>query len=194
MYDELYDTWRLEIENDKLISLSPDFYVRLAEYMNNIKKENMLLETKKGIKANLLAKEMANARRMTGELVSTRYRKAAKLVVAGQEMPLKNLAPEEQVLFRALGSSGNAFVRFKEGLLEGQLEKTCPESPVQSVAEASRIIHHRIVLRFLKPVPSIIGADMKSYGPFLVEDVASLPSENARILVKQGLAKAVEIK
>jgi len=35
---------------------------------------------------------------------------------------------------------------------------------------------------------------MKSYGPFLVEDVASVPLENARILIKQGLAKAVEIQ
>ena len=33
---------------------------------------------------------------------------------------------------------------------------------------------------------------MKTYGPFIVEDVASLPVENARILVKQGLAVLVE--
>ncbi len=38
-----------------------------------------------------------------------------------------------------------------------------------------------------------MGADMKSYGPFLVEDVASLPVENAKILVKQGLAVQVEV-
>ena len=34
---------------------------------------------------------------------------------------------------------------------------------------------------------------MKSYGPFVVEDVASLPVENAKILVKQGLAVPVEV-
>ena len=38
-----------------------------------------------------------------------------------------------------------------------------------------------------------MGADMKSYGPFKVEDVASLPVENAKMLVKQGLAVQVEV-
>jgi DNA replication factor GINS len=50
------------------------------------------------------------------------------------------------------------------------------------------------VLRFLREVPAIIGADMKSYGPFKPEDVASVPAENAKILIKQGLAAEVEAK
>jgi DNA replication factor GINS len=49
-----------------------------------------------------------------------------------------------------------------------------------------------VVLRFLKDVPALIGSDMKTYGPFEAEDVATLPSENAKILVKQGLAEKVE--
>ncbi len=52
----------------------------------------------------------------------------------------------------------------------------------------------RVTLRFLKPVPAIVGIDMKSYGPFQVEDVASVPSENARVLVKQGYARPVEVE
>jgi DNA replication factor GINS len=48
-------------------------------------------------------------------------------------------------------------------------------------------------VRFLKPIPAIIGGDMKTYGPFAAEDVASVPAENARILVKQGLAVVVEV-
>jgi hypothetical protein len=38
----------------------------------------------------------------------------------------------------------------------------------------------------------IMDADMKSYGSFQAEDVASLPELNARILVKQGLAVQVD--
>jgi DNA replication initiation complex subunit (GINS family) len=34
---------------------------------------------------------------------------------------------------------------------------------------------------------------MKAYGPFKAEDVASLPIENARILIKQGLAEKVNV-
>jgi DNA replication initiation complex subunit (GINS family) len=48
-------------------------------------------------------------------------------------------------------------------------------------------------LRFVKAVPAVVGVDMKTYGPFMVEDVASVPVENAKILVKQGLAEKVEL-
>jgi DNA replication initiation complex subunit (GINS family) len=50
----------------------------------------------------------------------------------------------------------------------------------------------RLTLRFLKDVPAIIGADMKTYGPFKTEDVGALPAENTRILIKQGLAEKVK--
>jgi DNA replication initiation complex subunit (GINS family) len=33
---------------------------------------------------------------------------------------------------------------------------------------------------------------MKTYGPFAAEDVASMPVENARILVKQGMAAMID--
>jgi len=193
MYDELYVAWRLEIENNALTGLPVDFYVRLADYLRNVKEANSMLDTAKGVKANLQAEEMANATRMAQELVSTRYRKLVKMVVARQKVPLDCLASEENVLYSGVGSSGEAFRRFKEGLLGGQLVTIQTDQSIVSAAEAN-VVHSRVTLRFLKPVPSIVGADMKSYGPFLVEDVASVPSENARILVKQGLAKEVELQ
>jgi DNA replication initiation complex subunit (GINS family) len=33
---------------------------------------------------------------------------------------------------------------------------------------------------------------MKTYGPFEAEDVSSVPTENAKIFVRQGLAEKVE--
>jgi DNA replication initiation complex subunit (GINS family) len=47
-------------------------------------------------------------------------------------------------------------------------------------------------LLFSKRVPSVIGSDMKTYGPFEIEDLASLPIENARIMINQGSADKVE--
>jgi DNA replication factor GINS len=47
----------------------------------------------------------------------------------------------------------------------------------------------RILVRFLQAIPAIIGPDMKAYGPFKEEDVASLPAENAEILITRGVAK-----
>ena len=83
-------------------------------------------------------------------------------------------------------SFAESYQKFAEKLLRGQLSSQFSKVGVKKTRK-------RDALRFLKAVPGVIGADMKTYGPFMVEDVASVPVENARILVKQGLAEVVEI-
>jgi DNA replication factor GINS len=51
-----------------------------------------------------------------------------------------------------------------------------------------------MLVRFLKDVPAIIGADMKAYGPFKTEDIGTVPTENAVVLLKQGIAARVELE
>ncbi len=46
-----------------------------------------------------------------------------------------------------------------------------------------------VEVRFLKDVPAIVGADMKTYGPFKKGTLAALPKENAEILIKMGAAE-----
>jgi DNA replication factor GINS len=41
------------------------------------------------------------------------------------------------------------------------------------------------VVRFLQPMSAIVGVDLGRYGPFEKEDVAVLPVENAKSLIKQ---------
>jgi len=46
-----------------------------------------------------------------------------------------------------------------------------------------------IEVRFLKDTAAIVGTDFKTYGPFKKDDVAALPSENAKIFIKMGIAE-----
>jgi len=41
------------------------------------------------------------------------------------------------------------------------------------------------LIRFLKNVPQIIGADLKKYGPFLIDDIAILPKKEVETLLKR---------
>jgi DNA replication factor GINS len=192
MYDELYAAWRLEIENNELGSLPADFYTKLATYMQNLKEENQSQE-ENTTRTTLLQREQANATRMAKELIALRYRKMLKFLTAKKSVPTDNLATEEQKLYSGVSPAAGAFEKFVENLLEGHLTQIAVEVPaVPVVAEAQPAAHKRVLVRFLKPVPSIMGSDMQSYGPFLVEDVSSVPLENAKILVKQGLARLVE--
>jgi DNA replication initiation complex subunit (GINS family) len=181
MYDELYAAWRFEMENTALGSLPPDFYARAADYLRRIKEENRMLD-KKTVKAGLLEHELERVKCMLQELVWARYKKLVTLITENQKIPSGLLAVEEEAMCTGFLSFAEAYQKFAEKLLRGQVLKVGIKKP-----------RKRVALRFLKAIPAVIGADMKTYGPFMVEDVASVPLENAKILVKQGLAEVVEV-
>lgn len=181
MYAELCVAWQQEIEGAELGRLPADFYVRVADYVRRIKEETRMLD-RKSVKAGLLERELQNVKRMLRELVWARYKKLVKVVGEGQKMPSDLLAVEEAEICAGYVSFAETYQKFAQNLLQGQVVKA-------NIAKA----HKRVALRFVKAIPAVIGADMKAYGPFMVEDVASLPVENAKVLVKQGLAVAVEV-
>ena len=49
-----------------------------------------------------------------------------------------------------------------------------------------------VLVRFLQPLPAIMGIDMKAYGPFQPEELATIPRQNAENLIKRGIAKTVD--
>ena len=181
MYDELFAAWRREITDSSLGSLPPDFYSRVAVYLKRVKEENRMLD-KKSVKANLLEHEELHVKSMLQELVWARYRKLLKIITKSQKVPAESLAFEEVQIFESFIPFTDGYQNFAKSLLQGQVSKIDTE-----------LVHKRVTLRFSKNIPSVIGADMKTYGPFNVEDVASLPIENAKIFVKQGLAVIAEV-
>ena len=179
-YEELCAAWRREIEYVELGSLPRDFFVRIIDYLRLLREGGRMLD-KKTLKSSLLEHESEHVQKMLEQLVWARYEKLIRLVTESHKVPSELLAEEETRLFEGFASFAEAYSQFAKGLLQGQLA-------LGNLEKA----HKRAVLRFVKSVPAIIGVDMKTYGPFLVEDVASVSVENARILVKQGLAILVE--
>ena len=180
MYNELYDAWMRELQNPELEKLPSDFYSNAAKYLKKLKEEGRMLD-KRTVKARLLRIEGQNVKRMLHELIKTRYKKLLRKTSEGYKIPDDTLAAEEVKLLSGFSPLIESYQAFAKGLLQGQL--------LQIDAKCEQ---KNAVLRFLKDVPAIVGSDMKSYGPFKVEDVASVPIENAKILVKQSLAEKVE--
>jgi DNA replication factor GINS len=189
MYDELYTAWRREVDEPSLGKLPPDFYVKIAGYLRRIREESTL-QDKKSVKVNLLDHEAKNVALMLEELLSARYKKLLETTSQNQTLPSELLTVEETKICESFVSFASAYQKFTRDLLRGQTSQAPVQTAVQEQAEAS---YKRLVLRFTKAIPAIMGADMKSYGPFQVEDVASLPVENAKVLVKQGLAVLIEV-
>ncbi|MGD6809932.1 MAG: hypothetical protein ACQCN3_09570 [Candidatus Bathyarchaeia archaeon] len=180
MYDELYQAWKHEVTESTLGTLPRDFYERITSYLRKIKEENQLMDNKT-LKTTLLEKEAANVKRMLGELLWARYKKLVKFTTQTQKLSTELLAFEEAQIFESFVPFTEAYQKFAKSLLQGQTSQSSQEP------------HKRITLRFSKNIPQIMGADMKPYGPFVSEDIASLPTQNAKVFVKQGLAVIVDV-
>jgi DNA replication factor GINS len=193
MYNELYSAWQREIDDPTLGGLPLDFYIKVSQYLKHIKEENKVLE-KKTVKMSLLEHESVNVERMLKELLVSRYRKIIKTVTKTQKLPTELLTVEEGRMCETFADFTKSFHKFADELMQGQLTVEPIRAVVKTETNAvATQPHKRSTIRFLKNIPAIMGSDMKSYGPFVAEDVASLPPQNAQILVKQGLAVLVEV-
>ncbi|RJS79458.1 hypothetical protein CW708_02135 [Candidatus Bathyarchaeota archaeon] len=179
LYGELFEAWKRELENEKIMKLASDFYSRVAEYLHKIKEESRMLD-RKTVKARLLKLEKRNVEYMLRELVKKRHEKIIKILKNGDSLPKEMLTVEERKVYGEAFPLAEAYKNFVEDLISGILMKQAEQK------------HKRVALRFLKETPTIVGVDMKTYGPFKIEDIASLPIENAKILIKQGLAEKLK--
>ena len=106
------------------------------------------------------------------------------------------LTAEEDRMVETFADFTKTYRKFADDLMQGRTTqiKELDKTPIKVITKTDTPpVPKRSTIRFLKSIPSIMGADMKSYGPFVAEDVASLPPQNAQILIKQGLAVLVEV-
>jgi DNA replication factor GINS len=192
MYSELYAAWKAEFENPALQALPADFYQRVSAYLQQIKAETQTPDNN-AVKGSLMERERRNVTRMVKELLRARYKKLLKTVKGGQKLLPDILTNEETEFLTGLLPFAEAYSTFVKSLLQGQTPKTPTKSAPEAKPPTPEPQHKRVTVRFVKAIPAIIGSDMKTYGPFQPEDVASVPEQNARILVKQGLAQNVEV-
>jgi DNA replication initiation complex subunit (GINS family) len=181
-YDILYQAWLREKENLELQKLPKGFYAETAEYIRHIRREGRMLESK-SVKAKLISQELSKAKRMIRELIALRFDKLVKQAKLEEPLSREALTSEEEGILLELKPS---FEKFHEMLKDSTRGKP-PES-------GEKVVQARKLVRFLKEVPAIVGADLKIYGPFAAEDVATLPAENARVLAKHGAAMEIETK
>jgi DNA replication initiation complex subunit (GINS family) len=183
LYSELYSAWQNEIENADLVPLPSDFYPKVSAYVKRMEEEAKDLE-RKTLKAGLLEHELKNVRHLIRRVTRIRCRKLKMIIAKNRKIPSGVLTPEEEKMCQGLLNFAQTYHAFAKSLIDGKAQGVEPEPPAP--------LQRRVVVRFLQPIPAIIGSDMKTYGPFAPEDVGSVPVENARILVKQGFAAIVE--
>ena len=180
MYDEIYQVWKKEKENPEIQRLPKNFYPQIVAYIKKMKEENRMLD-KKTAKAKLLDSEFRHAKLVVAKLLQCRYEKLLKKAVSRETVAREALTDEEKKLYGPVLPLPEAYSSFCKDVLRGHL------SNIERGTKQAMT-----VLRFIQEIPALIGSDLKTYGPFAPEDIASLPPENARIFIKQGLAVEVD--
>ena len=176
MYVDLYKAWKSEKSSSLPQPLPADIYQRTIMYLNGVNDELSTTDTHT-IQGRLLASEKQMTERLLDELRQTRIRKI--ISAAQNQVPIQtaSLTEEESRLFEKIRQS------------LASLDQRLPVPPqIEEITDELRVV------RFLEDIPEIVGVDLRIYGPFKKEDVASLPAPNAHALEKQGAAKAIEVK
>lgn len=182
MYEELFKAWKEEKENAELQALSRDFYANLVSYMKMMREESRMLD-KKTTRARLMHREFENAKKLIKELMKLRKAKIIRRIISGKIVTEDSLTIEEKDLHHELLPLAESYQVVLKNVLRGQVPQVeRKEKP------------KRTLVRFVQEIPAIIGSDMNTYGPYRAEDIAMLPTENARILIKQSIAVEVDAK
>ncbi|HKM77564.1 MAG TPA: hypothetical protein VJZ03_00685 [Candidatus Bathyarchaeia archaeon] len=175
MYSELYKAWKSEKTNIVPQPLPSDFYQRATAFVKNLEDELSSADTNT-LQTRLLAREMNISKRLLNDLKQARLHKIISGVQSHIPIQTGNLIEEEIALNANISQSLSSLIQEHQ-----QLAQDNSANPLTTV-------------RFLQDIPEIVGVDLKIYGPFNKEDVASLPLANAQALEKQGAVKAVEVK
>lgn len=161
---------REELQSAKLTKLPEGFYEKVKEY----------LELKKSLEkeGRKIATEVRNVEKLIKTIFSKREKKIvdAALKFFDSNVIPENMTEEEREFF-------DKIVR----LVEERRNKT-----LSKILLGERKVKKLIV--FEEDVPQFVGVDEKIYGPFKKGDIASLPEENMKLLIEQGLARELEVK
>ncbi|MDA4136430.1 MAG: hypothetical protein OK449_05475 [Thaumarchaeota archaeon] len=164
-----------EEASEELTTIPADTYVRLSNYAQKLR-----ATTGSGgedAPGRLARKQLWLMEVMTRRLLQVRLAKAEKGAAheEGQAHSSKSLLPEERYIDDMLRQLAKKEERFLKAVVDGQ-------SSFFTLVQR-RETQRMTTVRISKRVGEIIGADLKRYGPFEVNDVARIPMGNAQVMV-----------
>lgn len=165
-YETLRRIEQEERVSKKLAKLPDRFLLEVMDYLE--KKGQMAQE--KGDKF-----ELRTAMQRFQSIMQLRERKLLNFTlsfVRSDAIP-ENMLPEERELLDTVAGSVREYHDKRDKAMAGQ------RSSFSTVA-------------ILQELPQFVGIDMGYYGPYAQGDIATVPGENARVLVDKGAAELVE--
>ena len=183
--ERLKQTLELEEASEALTAMPADTYIKLANYAQKLRVTAG--SGNEDVPARLAKKQLWLIAAMTRRLLQLRLAKADKEAGVHENgepaRSSKNLLTEERYVNDMTRQLAKKEERFVRAVVDGQ--------PSFFTLIQRRETQMMTTVRISKHVGEIIGADLKRYGPFEVNDIARLPAGNAQAMVTSKQAVPV---
>ena len=176
MYTALLERWQAEREASNLLPLRDSFLQSLRSYIERVLDQSQVGD-QTTLQRQLSATEIANLRFMVKDLLQLRVRKIFSQL-PHQEIDYDLLTRNERRFVDQITRNLRAVFMVADDLF----------SPLESDADSTLLL-----VRFVADHPQLVGVDLKTYGPFRADDLAMLPAENARLMIRKNQAEPVRI-
>jgi DNA replication factor GINS len=180
--DFILELLKKETQIPKIQGLSSDVYRKIALLIKELsiqKYEDLELEVHNELIRLLILSTKSLIELRTHKLLENSYAKHLPYPSLSTD-DYSKLTDEEKYIFEEERKVSQRKDLIVQSLINGN---------VNNLESISRIIRSKmIIIRFLESTDQFMGVDMAKYGPFIKEDVAILPFENARSLIERKVA------
>ena len=179
--DFIMELLKKETQIPKIQGISPDIYKKIAQLIKELsiqKYEDLELEVHHELIRLLVLSTKSLIELRIWKLSENSNGNLSSTSLSTDDY--SKLTDEEKYIFEEERKVSQRKNLIKQSLIDGN---------VNNLDSISRIIRSKmIIIRFLESTDQFMGVDMAKYGPFIKEDVAILPFENARSLIERKVA------
>lgn len=179
--DFIMELLKKETQIPKIQAISPDIYRKIAQMIKELstqKYEDLELDVHRELIKLIVLSTKSMIELRTRKLLENSNANLTHSSLSTDDY--SKLTDEEKYIFEEERKVSQRKDLIIQSLINGN---------VNNLDSISRIIRSKmIVIRFLEATDQFMGVDMARYGPFIKEDVAILPFENARSLIERKAA------
>lgn len=203
-YETLFELLRREKNRAELQAMEPSFYRDFIDYLK-AKKEALQEKQAACIEADELTKLMIqvdNINKIMKELYDRREKKIVTSALLSakstQHLSKEALLDSESKFYEELVG---LLVKYMKSILTNLLNQRLPAIDdlkpslsefTQSEPEIKKPEPDTRLVRFLAYVPKFIGEQLEPYGPYEADEITTLPSKMAKILIDNNKAEEIQ--
>jgi DNA replication initiation complex subunit (GINS family) len=188
-YETLFELLRRERGREELQELTESFFSDVAQYLQS---KQEIMQSQKGQlftedDRKKTSVQLENAKKLLRELFEKRDRKIIMMALTRSRtgtdiVDTTKMLEQERTLYQeSITLLASHRKTIWQNIESGKAAPLKVEEPAKET----------MLIRFLQPVPKFIGRELEPYGPFQKEEIASLPSAIARILIDKQRAETI---